>query len=100
MFSLYGAVMYAAMALTLGVKLYALVDAAVRPQWAYKAAGIAWSKPVWLVVLGLAVLLTGLGMLGIIAIVAAVFYLVDVRPKVRALGRRGGSSSAGPYGPW
>jgi Protein of unknown function (DUF2516) len=34
---------------------------------------------------------------GIIAMVAAIVYLVDVRPAVRGVRRGGG---AGPYGPW
>ncbi|MQA98638.1 MAG: DUF2516 family protein, partial [Streptosporangiales bacterium] len=39
-----------------------------------------------------------IGFLPIAAFIAAAIYMVDVRPKVRQLGGRGGAS--GPYGPW
>lgn len=84
------------------VEVFAFVDAAVRPESSYRAAG-KQTKPFWLIVLGIAVALTffggaGFGLLGIAALVAAIVYLVDVRPRLREL-RRGGPSS-GPYGPW
>lgn len=83
------------------VEVFAVVDAAIRPEAAYRAAG-KQSKAFWLVLLGVAVALTlfgggGLGFLGIAALVASIVYLVDVRPRLREV-RRGGSS--GPYGPW
>jgi hypothetical protein len=85
------------------VELFALIDAAIRPEASYRATG-KQSKPFWLAVLGVALALTlfgggGFGFLGIAALVAAIVYLVDVRPRLREV-RRGGSSSSGPYGPW
>ncbi|OBF52950.1 hypothetical protein A5787_06735 [Mycobacterium sp. 852002-50816_SCH5313054-b] len=67
--------------------VYAFVHAALQRPDAYTAAD-KLTKPVWLVILGLAVLLTSLlsflfGVLGMaIAACAAGVYLVDVRPKL------------------
>jgi Protein of unknown function (DUF2516) len=67
--------------------VYAFVHAALQRPDAYTAAD-KMTKPVWLVILGLAVLLTSLlsfvfGVLGMaIAACAAGVYLVDVRPKL------------------
>ena len=77
----------------LALKLWALVDACVRPGAAYAAAG-KLTKPAWIAILAVAVVLTGsdfLGILGLVSVVAAIVYLVDVRPAVRALK---------PGGPW
>jgi hypothetical protein len=64
--------------------VYAFVHAALQRADAYTAAD-KLTKPVWLVILGVGVLLTlvlspPLGMA--IAAVAAGVYLVDVRPKI------------------
>jgi len=83
----------------LALKVWALADAVYRPGAAYAAAG-KWSKPGWVAVLAVALLLTGgdfAGLLGLASVVAAIVYLVDVRPAVRELGP-GRSSSTGPYG--
>ncbi len=75
------------------LKVWALADAIYRPGQAYAAAG-KWSKPAWIAILAVALLLTGgdfLGLLGLASVVAAIVYLVDVRPAVRALK---------PGGPW
>lgn len=72
---------------SLGVKLWALVDAAIRPGAAYPAAG-KLSKPAWLAILVVAIVLGGgsvTGLFGLVGLVAAIVYLVDVRPAVRAL---------------
>ncbi len=67
--------------------VYAFIHAALQRPDAYTAAD-KLTKPVWLVILGLAVLLTSLlsfvfGVLGMaIAACAAGVYLVDVRPKL------------------
>jgi hypothetical protein len=67
--------------------VYAFVHAALQRPDAYTAAD-KLTKPVWLVILGLAVLLASLlsfvfGVLGMaIAACAAGVYLVDVRPKL------------------
>ena len=77
----------------LALKLWALVDASVRPQAAYLAAG-KLNKIAWVAILAAAVLLGGgsvLGLFGLLGLVAAIVYLVDVRPAVRELR---------PGGPW
>ena len=67
--------------------LYAFVHAAMQRPDAYTAAE-KLTKPVWLVILGVAVALTSIlgfvfGVLGmVIAACAAGVYLVDVRPKL------------------
>jgi uncharacterized protein DUF2516 len=89
------------------VEVWAFVDAVRRPSQAFPAAG-KQTKPLWLVILGVAAVIglwsSTLGgpnlvsLFPIIAFVAAAIYLTDVRPKVREF--KGGSSSSGPYGPW
>ncbi len=63
--------------------VYAFVHAALQRPDAYTAAD-KLTKPVWLVILGVGVLLAlVLGITGVaIAAVAAGVYLVDVRPKI------------------
>jgi hypothetical protein len=82
----------------LAVKIWALVDAIIRPEHAFVAAG-KQTKGFWLVILALAVVLGWIGLFSIIGLVAALVYLVDVRPRVREI-RRGSSGGSGPYGPW
>ena len=75
------------------LKIWALADAVYRPAPAYVAAG-KLTKLAWVAILAVAVLLTGgdfLGLLGLVAVVAAIVYLVDVRPAVRGVR---------PGGPW
>lgn len=77
----------------LGLKIWALGDACVRPAAAFPVAG-KLTKPAWIAILALALLLTGGGFLGVLALigtVAAIVYLVDVRPAVRGIR---------PGGPW
>jgi predicted membrane metal-binding protein len=87
---------------------WALVDALRRPTKAFVAAG-KQTKPIWLIILGVAAViglysstlasgLSAISILPIAAFVAAAIYLTDVRPKVR--GFNGGGTSSGPYGPW
>lgn len=83
----------------LALKVWALADAIYRPGAYYAAAG-KWSKPAWVAILAIALLLTGgdfMGLFGIVSVIAAVVYLVDVRPAVRAL-KPGSGSYGGPYG--
>lgn len=91
------------------VEVWAFADAVRRPSKSFLAAG-KQNKPLWLIILGLAVVLglyvgvlqggmSALGIFPIAAFVAAAIYLTDVRPKVREYGGNG-SSSSGPYGPW
>lgn len=82
----------------LGVKVWALGDAAVRPEPAFRAADKK-SKSFWLLLLAVALLTEFLGFLTLVGLVAAIVYLVDVRPAVREF-RRGSSQQTGPYGPW
>lgn len=89
--------------------VFAFGDAAFRREDAYRAAD-KQTKPFWLIVLGLAVVVNlipvGLTFLVIIGLIAAIVYVVDVRPAVKQVsgggrgGRRRGSSSDGPYGPY
>ncbi len=87
----------------LGVEVFALVDCVRRRSDAFTAAGKR-TKNFWLLVTGIATLLGvvalgGLGLLAIIAIVAAGVYLADVKPALdQVMGR--GSGRQGPYGPW
>jgi Protein of unknown function (DUF2516) len=89
------------------VEAWAFIDAVRRPAPAFVAAS-KQTKPLWLVILGVA-LVIGLGgavgqltlfsFLPVIAFVAAAIYLTDVKPKVT--GFKGGSGThQGPYGPW
>jgi Protein of unknown function (DUF2516) len=89
------------------VEGWAFIDAIRRPAAAFLAAG-KQTKPIWLIILGVATVI-GLGystvvggasliqILPLAAFVAAAIYLTDVRPKVREF--KGGTGS-GPYGPW
>ncbi|MFI7342359.1 DUF2516 family protein [Streptomyces sp. NPDC050085] len=88
---------------------FALVDAAIRREDAFRAAS-KQTKPFWLIILGIAFvvnwLFSILSFLPIIGLVATIVYMVDVRPAVRQISGGGGrkrgrgSSSDGPYGPY
>lgn len=89
-------------------KIVALIDAATRREDAYRAADKK-TKSFWLLILGLAVVLDLLfttsifGIFVLAGLVAAIVYMVDVRPAVRAVsggGRGGNRNNMGPYGPW
>ena len=87
------------------VEAWAFIDAIRHPRSAFVAAG-KQTKPLWLIILGVAFVI-GIGgaldqlsvfsILPIVAFVAAAIYLADVRPKISNLG---GGSRQGPYGPW
>ncbi|MDF9814750.1 uncharacterized protein YjbJ (UPF0337 family) [Streptomyces sp. SPB162] len=86
--------------------LFAFIDAAVRREDAYRAADKK-TKLFWLIVLGLAALVMKFfsifDFLPAFGLVAVIVYMVDVRPALKQIsggGRRGGSSSDGPYGPF
>ncbi|WP_326806252.1 DUF2516 family protein [Streptomyces sp. NBC_01788] len=74
---------------------------------AYRAAG-KQNKGFWLIILGVAVavnLLVPMLFLQIAGLVATIVFFVDVRPALKhvsggGFGRRRGSSSDGPYGPY
>ena len=66
----------------LAVKVWAFVDALIRPTEAYVAAD-KLTKPAWLLILGLTVVsavLLGSTLLLIVGIVAAFVYILDVSP--------------------
>jgi hypothetical protein len=88
-FWVYTALYYGALALT----LWAFVDSLVRPAAGFVAAG-KLTKPGWAAITGVAAAvvywLTPMSFLGLPAVIAAIVYLVDVRPAVRGL-RRGNS---------
>ena len=75
---------------------WAFIDALTRPAPAFAAAG-KLTKPKWLGILGVALVLCLLGkaaifgLFGAVVAVAAIVYLVDVRPAVRGMR---------PGGPW
>ena len=80
---------------TLGLAVWAFVDALIRPGNGYVAAG-KLTKPAWVAITALAAVVlyfTGgpLGsFFGLPAVIASIVYLVDVRPAVRGM-RRGNS---------
>jgi uncharacterized membrane protein YkvI len=63
------------------VKVFALIDAVRRPERNY-VIHEKQTKKFWMVVLVLAVLTSWLGFLNLIGLVAALVYLLDVRPAV------------------
>lgn len=81
--SLVGTVLFVLQIGVLVTAVYAFVHAAMQRPDAYTAVN-KLTKPVWLVILGAAALLTlVLGVLGMaIGACAAGVYLVDVRPKL------------------
>lgn len=72
------------------LKLWALVDCATRPTGAFPAHE-KLSKPIWLAILAVALVASVyfgvLGLLSIAGDVAAIVYLVDVRPAVSGTAR-------------
>ena len=83
----YDVLFFAALAVT----AWALVDALIRPAAGYVAAG-KLTKPGWAAITGLAALLifwqqNPMTLFGLPAVIAAIVYLVDVRPAVRGLPR-------------
>ncbi|MBS1695272.1 MAG: DUF2516 family protein [Actinobacteria bacterium] len=78
-----GTVLFVLQIAVLITAVYAFVHAAMQRPDAFTAAD-KLTKPVWLVILGVATLLAlVLGITGVaIAAVAAGVYLVDVRPKI------------------
>ena len=91
------------------VQLVALVDGARRRPDAFIAAG-KMTKQRWVIILGVAAaigfisfngaFLNPLNFLNLAAFVAAMVYLVDVRPALNQVQGGGRGSQQGPYGPW
>ncbi|MFB9799526.1 DUF2516 family protein [Streptomonospora salina] len=80
--------------------LYALVDAVRTPAQAFPAMD-KQTKKLWVGLLSVgtfvsfSAVFTSMRFFVFIALIAALIYLLDVRPAVRGVGR-----SEGPYGPW
>ena len=91
----------------LALAVVALLMAALFRDDAYRAAD-KQNKGFWLIILGIAVavnLLVPMLFLQLAGLVASIVFFVDVRPALRQVsgggfGRKKGSSSDGPYGPW
>jgi hypothetical protein len=114
----YGPLNYFFVALAIGafvIEAWAFVDAITRPKAAFVAAATMsdnaagrLTKPIWLIILGVAFVIGlysaayggAIGFLSVLSFVAAAVYLAGIRPKIREYGKRGSNSSSGPYGPW
>ena len=101
----FGSVTHWAVLALLLLKVFCLIDAAVRREDAYRAAD-KQKKAFWVVILAVAAVWdfffgSLIGILSIAGLIAAIVYLVDVRPALRQVdGRRRGGGQMGPYGPW
>jgi hypothetical protein len=101
----FGGVLSILLLVVLAFKIFAFVDAALRPAAAYEAAG-KLTKVAWLLFLGIAAFFDFMwgsvtSILTILGTVAMIVYLVDVRPALRQISpksRKGQQN--GPYGPW
>ena len=93
----------------LALAVWALVDCLTRPARAFPAAGKR-TRTFWLAIIAVAAVLAFLGLplgvvpgffqfLAFIAAVAAIVYLVDVRPAVAPYSRRRGGGRGGSGGP-
>lgn len=101
LYAVQGWVLVALGAAALGLQLWALVHAGTTRADAFPAAGKR-TKGFWLAICGVATAIGFVSLFGplnifnLVAIVAAIVYLTDVRPAVGSI--RGGRQ--GPYGPW
>jgi uncharacterized membrane protein len=90
-FAIEGYLTLLTMFVLLSVTIFAFVNSLLYPAEAYLAAG-KLTKPTWNIILGLAVVLqlipTGLFLINIAMIIAALVYLADVRPALSGLRRR------------
>jgi hypothetical protein len=91
-------------------EVFAFVDSLFRRADAFPAVD-KQTKPFWMIILGLAVAVSIVpiggflsSMLVLLGLVAAIVYMVDVRPRVRAITpsrkNKKDDSHMGPYGPW
>jgi hypothetical protein len=82
-------VMLAIYVLFAGLKVWAFVDVARRPQQAFPAVD-RQTKTLWLILTGIAAL-TGLaplnpvGLIGIAGVVIALLYLFEIRPRIKEI---------------
>jgi Protein of unknown function (DUF2516) len=87
--------------------VFAFIDSAIRPAQAYVAAG-KQNKNMWMIILGVAaaaVFFLGgsiFSIFTVVGVIAALIYMLDVRPAVKEIGGRRGDDGRhmGPYGPW
>ncbi len=75
---------------SLALAAWAFIDAVMRPTPLYTAAD-KLTKPAWLGITGgalaVSLLTEALGIFGLVALVASIVYLVDVRPALRQVQR-------------
>lgn len=91
LFAFQSLVMTIAAYVLLAVKIWAFVDALMRPKEAYVAAD-KLTKPAWSLITGLAAVAafvsgSPLGLLSIVGTVAAFVYILDVRPALASVTR-------------
>lgn len=94
LFAVQGLFMVAMIYLSLALKVFAFVNALLHSAEAFHAAG-KLTKPAWLAILGVALVAqllflstSPIGLLQIAGTIAALVYIVDVRPAVAELRRR------------
>ncbi|RDI52062.1 MULTISPECIES: DUF2516 family protein [Nocardia] len=85
-YSVTGAIVFVLWLAALGATIFALVHAIRQRSDAFTAVD-KLTKPIWVTILAVALLLlflaqTPVGLIGIVAVVATGVYLADVRPKV------------------
>lgn len=84
-------VMFLVNLLILGIGVWALIDCIIRPSAAFPAVE-RQTKVAWIAFLAIGALLIfwfgGISLLGMLGVVLAVYYLVDVRSKVVEITRR------------
>jgi hypothetical protein len=101
----FGGVLWVLLFGVLLLKVFAFVDAALRPAAAYEASG-KLTKVAWLLFLGIAAFFDFMwgsvtSILTILGTVAMIVYLVDVRPALRQVAPKAKKEKQdGPYGPW
>ncbi|WP_139977473.1 DUF2516 family protein [Nocardioides litoris] len=90
-FEIEGTVRLLVLLASLTVSIFAFVNSLMYSAEAYDAAG-KLTKPAWCTILGLGVLLffvpIGLFIINLALLIAAIVYLVDVRPALAGLTRR------------
>ena len=91
-FQIESTVMLVAYLALLAVKIWAFIDALMRPAAAFVAAE-KLTKPAWLLILGLTVLTSllwrsPLGLFSIVGTVAAFVYILDAKPALVSVTRR------------
>jgi hypothetical protein len=92
LFALQSGLMLVASLAMFAVQAFAFVDAVSHKPEAYVAAD-KLTKPAWLIILGIALaahmlIWSPMSFLNLIGTVAAIVYLVDARPALRAMTRR------------